>query len=284
MAEIPTTTYDYEIATLIKYYEQALLDVNSELMSIDLTNFQRAQATALQKSVADILKELDEKSAVWVEENVPIAVTDGIIQSLIALEVAETVEEAQTILKFNRLNKDLVKTVVADTQEDLLQVTQNVTRKVRTAIREVTADVLRSNVTQGVNATASLKRDIIRELRTRLGDSLNTGIVDASNRRWRPQVYVEMVVRTKMASAQREAAINDGVLRGALYGVISRHGATDACRNWEGKIVKLSRDAEGDYPYIGDLPRREIFHPNCRHVISPVRRIDRLPEGIRAIN
>lgn len=35
--------------------------------------------------------------------------------------------------------------------------------------------------------------------------------------------------------------------------------------------MKLTRDAPGSYPYIGDLPSREIFHPNCRHTLSPVR-------------
>lgn len=282
--EIPTPTYDYEIKRLVNYYERALREINSELMSLDLTNFQRANALAVQKEIANILSELDDNAKAWVDANIPVAVNDGVIRSIIALGAAETVQEAQAILRFNRLNRDLVKTAIADTQADLLQVTQNVDRKIRIAIREVTAEVLRTNLTQGVNATATLQREIVRDLRAKLGDSLNTGIVDARNNRWKPDVYAEMVVRTKMASAQREAAINDGVERDALYGVISRHGARDACRGWEGRIVKLVPHADGDYPYTGNLPRRDIFHPNCRHVVSPIRRLDNLPEEIRELN
>jgi hypothetical protein len=273
--DIPNPSYDYEISKLLKYYEKALRDIDAELMRIDLTDVQRAQVLAVQKDVATIIAELDVVSAEWVATNLPLAVTDGVVRSILALGVAETVEEAQAILKFNRLNRDLVKTVVADTQADLLQVTQNVSRKVRNAIRETTAEVLRTNLTQGVNATAGLKRDIVRDLRQKLGDSLNSGIIDAANRRWKPQVYVEMVVRTKMASAQREAAINDGLSREAYYGVISSHGAKDACRGWEGRVIKLTPDAPGNYPYIGALPNREIFHPNCKHLVSPVRRPER---------
>lgn len=272
---IPTPTYDYEITKLLTYYEKALRDVNAELNRIDLADIDRAQVLAVQKEIATIISELDETSAQWVATNIPIAVTDGVVHAILSLGVVETVEEAQAIVKFNRLNRELVKTAVADTQADLLQVTQNVSRKVRNTIRETTAEVLRTNLTQGVNATATLKREIMRDLRQKLGDSLNTGIIDASNRRWKPQVYVEMVVRTKMSSAQREAAINDGVSRGALYGVISSHGAKDACRRWEGRVIKLTPDAPGDYPYIGALPNREIFHPNCKHVVSPVRRPER---------
>lgn len=258
--EIPTATYDYEIARLVRYYKQALRDIEAELYRLDLTAMERTQVLAVQKEIASILSELDGNAAAWVEENIPIAVRDGIVRSIVALGVVQTVEEARNIVKFNRMNRDLVKTAVADTQDDLLQVTQNVNRKVRTAIRQVTAEVFRANLTQGVNGTATLRREIMQGLRKQLGDSLNTGIVDAANRRWKPEVYAEMVVKTKMAAAQREAAINDGLAREAYYGVISSHGAKDMCRGWEGRIIKLAPDAPGDFPYIGNLPRRDIFH------------------------
>jgi hypothetical protein len=269
--DIPRPTYDYEIKTLVGYYESALRDIEAELMRIDLTSVQRAHILGVQKEIATIISELDDNAAAWVAANIPTAVGDGVIRSILALGVVETIEEARNIIKFSRLNRELVKAAVADTQSDLLQVTQNVSRKVRATIRQTTAEVMRTNLTQGVNATATLKRDILRDLRGKLGDSLNTGIIDAAGRRWKPQTYVEMVVRTKMASAQREAAINDGLSRGALYGVISAHGAKDMCRVWENRVISLSPGAPGDYPYIGDLPRRDIFHPNCKHTVSPVR-------------
>lgn len=278
LRELPTPIYDYEVSILVGYYRKALRDINDQLMRIDLSKMERAQLLAVQKEIATIISELDDEMKAWVEANIPVAVTDGVIRSIVGLGVVDSIEEARTLVKLNRLNRDLVRTAIADTQTDLLQVSQNVTRKVRVAIRQVTAEVMRSNLTKGVNATASLKRDIIADLRKKLGDSLNTGIIDAANRRWKPEVYAEMVVRTKMASAQREAATNDGISRGAYYGVISRHRATDACRFWEGRVIKLTPEAEGDYPYIDDLPRREIFHPNCRHTVTPIRRPERLEQ------
>ncbi|MGM0973402.1 MAG: phage minor capsid protein [Bacillota bacterium] len=282
--EIPSPTYDNEINRLVGYYKNALLEIDIKLKKIDLTDLQRATALAIQQDIANILKELDSNAASWVEEHMPLVISDGIVRSIVALGVAESIEEARTIVKFNRLNRDLVKTAIADTQDDLLQVSQNVSRKVRTAIRQVTAEVLRTNLTQGINSTAALKRDIVRDLRKQLGDSLNTGIIDAAGRRWKPQVYAKMVVRTKMASAHREATMNEAISREAFYAVISRHGAKDMCRVWEGKIISLVPNAPGDFPYIGNLPRRDIFHPNCRHVITPVRRLDFLPGGLRELN
>jgi hypothetical protein len=271
----PTPTYEHDIAILVGYYREALQKISNELNRIDLTNFERANLLVVQKEIADVLTDLDVRTSAWVASMIPKAAEDGIICSIMALGVAETVEEARKIVTFNRLNREFIKTAVADTQDDLLQVSQNIDRKVRTAIRQVTAEAMRANLTQGINTTDSIKRDILRELRERLGESINTGIIDAAGRRWRPEVYAEMVTQTKLAQTQRESAINDALGRNAFYGKISSHGAKDLCRNWEGKIVKLAPDAPGDYPYYGSLPNREIFHPNCKHVISPVRRPDR---------
>jgi hypothetical protein len=274
MAPIPT--YEHDIAVLVGYYREALQKITNELNRIDLTNFERAQLLVVQKEIADVLADLDVRTKAWVASMIPKAAEDGIIYSIMALGVAETVAEAQKIVTFNRLNREFIKTAVADTQDDLLQISQNVDRKVRTAIRQVTAEAMRSNLTQGINTTDSIKRDILRNLKERLGDSINTGIIDAAGRRWKPEVYAETVVQTKLAQTQRESAVNDALGRNALYGVISSHGAKDACRNWEGKIVKLTPEAPGDYPYYGSLPNREIFHPRCKHVISPVRRPERV--------
>lgn len=282
--EIPTPTYDYEIRKLVRYYEEALQSINFELMRFDLTNMQRANILAIQADIAAILKELNGKSSDWITRYIPEAATDGVARTILSLGVVDTLEEARAIAKFNRLNRELVKAAVADTQADLLQVTKNVDRRIRIAVRQVTGEVMRQNLTKGVNATQSLKNNIMRDLRAKLSSSLDTGIIDARGYKWQPLVYVEMVVRTKMASAQREAAINEGVANEAYYGVISRHGAKDMCRVWEGRVISLVPNAPGDFPYIGDLPRRDIFHPNCRHVVTPFRRLDNLPEDLRELN
>lgn len=276
MAQIPQPTYERDIATLVQYFRQALAEIEAELMRVDLTDFRRANAVAVQKQIRAILDSLDEKSLAWVDAKIPEATEDGIVNSIMALGVADTTEDARKIASFNQLNRTLIETAVADTQADLLQVTQNVERKVRTAIRQAMAESMRSNMTQGVNGAQTIKRDFLAEARKILGDSINTGIIDASNRRWRPEVYAEMVTRTKLHATYREATQNEAIGRGAYYAVISRHGAVDACKNWEGRIIKLTPDAPGNYPYIANLPRNEIFHPNCKHHISPVRNPERV--------
>jgi hypothetical protein len=263
--------YDKQIEVLVKQYKKAVEDIKRELDRLDVTNISRANSLAALKSVSEILSSLNDESAKWVEENVPIAVRNGIKETIVALGVVKTLDEAEKLVKFNRVNSELVKAVVSDTQADLLAVTQNVDKRVRATVRQVVSESMRDNLSKGINGRKTMNRDTIQGLRKKLGDSVNTGIIDASGRRWKPEVYVDMVTRTKMMRATNDATINEAIGRDAYYGVISSHGAKDACRNWEGKIVKLVSDTPGDYPYYGDLPNREIFHPNCKHTISPVR-------------
>ncbi|MGM0904255.1 MAG: phage minor capsid protein [Bacillota bacterium] len=284
MLTSPGPTYDYEVNQLVKAYEKAIDDILRELERMDLTNFQRAMALATLESVSETLAELNKEAGKLAKESIEKAATDGVIRAIIALEIVESVAEAQKIATFNRINKEFVASAVADTQADLLAVTQNVDKKVRAAVRQVTAEAMRNNLTKGINASDPIRREILANLRKTLGDSVNTGIIDAAGRRWKPTTYVDVLVRTKMMEAHKESTINEAVPRGALYGVISRHGATDACRNYEGKIVKLDRSAPGNYPFIYDLPKRDIFHPYCKHVVSPVRRLDRLPDDIQRSN
>jgi hypothetical protein len=279
MSTAPEVNYDYSIAKLVAAYKRASADVLRELYAMDPADVSQANAKATLSEIAKILSALDDEAAAWVEANIPVAVTDGIIRTLVDTGAAATEEEARSIVKFNRMNANLIKSAVADTQADLLAVTQNVSRKVRGAVRQAAADSIRSNMTAGINGRRTISRDMLAQMRARLGDSVNTGIIDAAGRRWKPESYVDMAVRTKMMQTHTEATVNEAIGREVYYGVISRHGATDACAKYEGKIVKLTPDAPGDYPYYGDLPRREIFHPNCRHVISPVRKPETIEGG-----
>lgn len=270
-AFIPEPVYDYDIEILVRAYKNAMLSISAELLRLDLTAMSRANARAALAEVAATLRSLNEESAAWVERYIPKAATDGIARTILALGAAETLQDAEKIVKFNRINREFVASAVADTQADLLAVTQNVDRRVRQAIRQVTADSMRANLTRGINGNRTLNTDILGRMKKTLGSAIDTGIIDSAGRRWSPENYVKMLTRTKMAATQRESTINEAVGRGAYYGVISRHNAVDKCRGYEGMIVKLTQDAPGEYRYIGDLPRNEIFHPNCKHLVTAIR-------------
>lgn len=280
MARIPDPNYDRDINRLVDAYKRGILAIATELSRLDVSDISRAHAKAALAEIAAILRDLNVESAAWVAEYVPKAATDGVARAIVGLGVANTLAEAEKIVKFNRINREMVASAIADTQADLLAVTQNIDRRVRQAVRQATAESFRANMASGINGRRTINADTLASIRKTLGQATDTGIIDAAGRRWKPEVYVDTVTRTKLNSAHRDATINEAIGRETYYAQISSHGAKDACRNWEGRIVKLVPDAPGDYPYVGDLPRRDIFHPRCRHVLSPVRNPENIGGGI----
>jgi len=270
--EIPVPTYDYEVQKLVSVYKRAVSDIQRELERLELTDISRANAQAALTEVARILASLDEESSAWVGEHIPQAARDGIVRSLIGLGIVETVEEAESIAKFNRINKAMVDAAISDTQTDVLAITQNITKRVRTAVRAATAEAMRANMAKGVNGRRTISRDIVSGIRKSLGSAADGAIRDAAGRVWRVEKYVDMLARTKMLNTHIEATTNEAIQRGVYTFVVSSHGAKDGCGRWEGKILKLSSEYPGDYPTIDEAKANNgLFHPGCRHVITPRR-------------
>lgn len=284
MRETPRPNYDYDVNRLTREYEKALKSIQAELNTLFLTDFERAQIVAVELNIREIIRELNSFGSAWAKASITKSATAGVASALYTLGMTNTFEEALKIARFNSINKPLVEAIIADTQADLLAVTQNVERKTRAAVRQVTADVMRAKTASGINGTQSLQQAITKGIRDKLGNSADSAIVDARGNRWKLKNYTEMIARTKMMHAHKEATINEALTEGVQYAVISRHGAKDDCAGWEGKVVSLTYDSPDDYPFIDDLPRNEIFHPNCKHILTPVRRPDRLPTDLLELN
>lgn len=267
MREPPRPNYDYDVKLLVKAYEQALKDVQQELNALFLTDLERAQIIAVEKLILHRLSDIAKYSDEWASVAMTHAATNGIASTIYTLGLASTFEDAIKIVKFNTANRRLIDAAIADTQADLLAVTQNIERQAKLAIRKATAEAMRYKLTRGINAT----QDLSREIRQRIVQATDVAIIDARGNRWKVGTYADTVASTKMMQAHREASINEALAEKAYYGRISRHGAKDACRQYEGKIVKLVADAPGDYPYIEDIPRKQLFHPRCRHLVTPLR-------------
>ena len=80
-----------------------------------------------------------------------------------------------------------------------------------------------------------------------------------------------------LATTEMDAA------QGGIYtGIISKHGASDTCRIWEGKVICFSSEARDllskQYPEAANLKtlaevradkNSHIFKFNCRHIVTP---------------
>ncbi|MDT2193394.1 phage minor capsid protein [Paenibacillus larvae] len=174
----------------------------------------------------------------------------------------------------------MVAAAIADTQADVLAVTQNVERKVRSAIKKAYADSVRENMAAGINGRRTISRDALDRMRQELGKSLDSGIIDAAGRRWRPDTCRDANAHQDDEYVPGKRRRLSALERDVQYAIISRHGATDSCGNWEGKIIKLTAEAPGPYPTYDQLrATKEIFHPHCKHTFTPIRSARRYEDG-----
>lgn len=264
--------YDYDTKSLIDFFLSSQIQTRKLLDSLysGEETLTRAMLVAKEKQVDAIIKQLEEKGVQWAEQAMNKAALEGVAESLYSLGLVDSISEGLTVATLSTTNQAYLVAQIASTQKDILAVTQNMNRETKALISQAYASELRTQLQSGSNSTRQLKKSVQQAIRKEMKGRVNSAIVDKSGRTWKLENYVDMLVKTKAMEAHREASINSGLEEGTQYARISKHNATDACSRWEGKIVKLDPNADGEYPYIDDIPRREIFHPRCKHILSPI--------------
>lgn len=281
----PQQVYEYEIEQLVNEYKKAAVRLNSILIAADFDSMTAREQRRLLNEITTILRELDSAAGDWVDENIPKAYRDGQAAAVISIGEASTLIAAAELVSKNKLNRDFVAAMVADTMDDLLMMTRNTEVQVKRVVRQIVGEQLRANVIANEGSKA-IERSVKERLRREINRAANFAIRDRANRIWSIEAYVDMVVRTKMMQAKLEGTINEAASRNVQYATISRHGSKHAsCRRWEGRIVRLSDDAPGSYPTLSEVRASGgIFHPNCKHQVFPVRDVSLLPASYRRDN
>jgi hypothetical protein len=270
-------TYEKDIERLIHFYRKGAQQILHELLTMNLDSMSEKRRRALLKSIREILAEIDNEAGPLLKDVITRAYQDGQAGALVSLGEATTIAVAADMVSNAAINRHFVDVMINDTFEDLLAMTDNMERRVKRVVRNVVGEQLRAKAAAN-EGRRSMTGEVIQRLRKELEAAGSVGIVDRAGRRWKVEDYADMVVRTKIQQAHIEGVRNEAILRGALYGQISRHGATDACRYHEGRIVKLDPNAPGPYPTIESLRSTgQIWHPRCKHTVYPIRDLDLLP-------
>ncbi len=187
-----------------------------------------------------------------------------------------------TEIKFTDAQQATLDKLMTDTYNDMLIATKYMSESAKRFVRVKTSQVmqLQQALRQG---NKSLAYSLARQLEAgKLGkDAYNqafTGIVDKAGRRWNLKTYSEMVVRTKVQQAHVYGTAQQGHEMGCHLFIISSHNAIDACSHWEGKIISVGESIDGYHSYEELAASNEIFHPNCKHHITPIsdRVVDRM--------
>lgn len=140
-----------------------------------------------------------------------------------------------------------------------------------------TQDILNvstGEVVTGVSAWNSAMHGAVRKM---VENGL-TGFIDHAGRRWSPEAYVAMDIRTTMFNASREAIWENANSFGSdLYQVSSHIGARPLCYPWQGKVISRTdrvrdvQDLDGNKIHVYAQSETTygqaagLFGINCKH-------------------
>lgn len=97
-----------------------------------------------------------------------------------------------------------------------------------------------------------------------------TGFTDRSGRRWTLEAYVDMAVRAAVQRGFNEARIQAAQEVGFHDFIVSEDGdPCPLCQPWERQVLSDGLVTAPAVASIADATGAGLFHPRCKHVLSP---------------
>lgn len=286
--EIPEIRHNKDIEHIIKYYKRAYNQVVIELIRLldepNVSDIYRQQEGSLARQIQLILQQADEQALPETEALIRKAFTEGQAQAIFALGDAETLTEATKGISFSTLAVQSVDAIITDTFEDVLALTNRTDKKIKQTVRKIAGETMRLNAIHQLGYETTRKEIISKLLKEGFTKDIKKdfkGVTDSAGRRWKLDSYVSMLVKTKMQQSYTEGIITESIERGTDLGVISSHGASDACHYYEGMVISLTGNTQGYLSYQELRASNQIFHPHCKHTITPLRDISLLPQELQ---
>ena len=289
--EIPEIRHNKDINHIIRHYKIAYNQVVKELVSLldepNISDIYRQQEGSLARQILFILNQADEQALPETEALIRKAFTEGQAQTIFSLGEASTLSEATNGVSFSMLAKQSVEAIITDTFEDVLAITNRTDKKIKKTIRDIAGETMRLNAIQQLGYETTRKEIISKLLKEGFTKEIKEtfkGVTDSAGRKWKLDSYVNMLVKTKMQQSYMEGIITESVERGSDLGIISSHGATDKCSHYEGMIISLTGNTSGYLSYQELKSSNHIFHPHCKHTVTPIRDITLLPQSLQDVH
>lgn len=266
---------DADIKQLIAIYEQAEKRIKELLLNANLAD--RAQKQFVLAQVQETLRDYQIRAA-------------GQLTRQMELEFLAGIKETNELLNINTdqnfavIDRRALEALV-DEAGSTLKLTvntsyQSIERTVNSTIR--TATQQRVIEATGQSFVSGLDRNkLSREIVGALSQDGITGVVYRNGANHTLSNYAQMVARSNIRVAKVQGIIQSCLENGIDLVTVSSHGgASDLCGPWQGKILSITGKTPG-YDSLevamtwwrgkkGTGRPTGLFHPNCRHIITPV--------------
>lgn len=242
----------------------AYTDIYTELSTGDYSDKKRRQAILDQ--IAEIQAELDKNLQSWTQTTVPAFYEQGLFEAVSGLN--EKGVEIRTDTNFARFHREAIEVLANDTYQNIAQGMASIEREATKLVSMGAKQSLVEEIAKG-RIKGETRKEITKNIQEVLKKDGIKSLVDRGGNEWDLKRYGEMLARTKLTQAHNSGITNKMVENGNDLVVVSNHfGSCALCSPYEGKILSVS-GRNGGYPSLSDAERGGLFHPNCRHIITP---------------
>lgn len=288
---------DASIQQLQQLFGSTSTDLRGYLFTLNGKRLNRAQVAIVQQQVNARLQQLGGDVGAWVNTQVPMQYVQGQIDAarqqasfgnkkgagLILGAIAAGMyakyanDKAMTTAKIITPPAqvfDLQNQAIDAIKEDMATSFGNsltyMSRSTDGVIRRVQSLGIRQAIAEGASKGESTDA-ITKQITDLIHNADIDALVDKAGRKWTPENYADMLVKTKLTEARNNGLMNSLLSIGQDLVEVSAHAATDACKNWEGRILSISGRSEL-YPSVAEATAGGLFHPRCQHVLNAVPR------------
>ena len=243
--------------------------IRKETVDIIMKNLDGADdalRNALEAAIMDALKDEEPK--------LREAARKGLLGTTEPPEVSPNQMNAfQMYYKQSADKLNLVNTVMLESTEDAYRATvSDIVQRINNTQTILNAGT--GEVVTGVSSWNSAMHSAVRKM----AENGLTGFIDHAGRRWSPEAYVAMDIKTTMFNTAREAIWENANSFGSdLYQVSSHNGARPLCYPWQGKVISRTdrvrevQDLDGNKIHVYAQSETTygqaagLFGVNCKH-------------------
>ncbi|UVX69094.1 MAG: minor capsid protein 2 [Bacteriophage sp.] len=289
MNNVPKPKYIKTVDKISALYEGALKDLyNILIKELALKGINDPRVINQTKIIVQIeqrLLQLQNDVTPLTLQALREAYTQGELDYVLGLYESDSLDDAMKKVGHTIVDTKRVEALYSDTLREVLKATKNTAVNIKTLVRKTAQKVIQHRLAVSQNKREAMKQlydELCKKgLSPKITDEGFVGIVDKSGRRWNLKTYSDMLINTKVQQAHVQATQEKSEEYGIDLAIISKHGAKDACRKFEGMVISLRGETKG-FPTYEELRRtKQIFHPNCRHNVTPIRDYDKLSDKFK---
>jgi len=243
---------------------KAYTDVYSTLQNEDITD--RNRRIAILNQIKEVAAEADENVKAWIQTQVPAFYEGGMFETTKAIH--ERGSEINLDNNFAHFHVEAIDAIAKETYASIADGMLGITRTAEQLIAQGQRQAILEGIGKGI-VTGDTRKEVSKDIISKLKASGITALRDKGGREWDLIRYAEMLARTKLTQAHNTGVANRLAETGYDLVIVSNHyGTCSRCAPHEGQVYSV-KGSSRIYGSLDQAISDGLFHPNCRHQISP---------------